>query len=149
MAPNKGFSLDFSGFLDLAREIDDKYGQEALLNATVKAMDATRKHVNNMCGKALKESKYNFKEGEGYSQGNARKSLIEVSKMPVEVEGTSVKAYAGFNLNDAPEALILAMGTPHLSKDTKLYNAIKVKGRVKKDVEDIQKGVFEEALKNG
>ena len=148
MAKN-GFSLDFSGFLELAREIDEKYGQEALLNATVKVMDATRKHVNNMCGKALKESQYNFKDGQGYSQGKARASLIEVSKIPVEVGGTSVKAYAGFNLNDAPEVLILAMGTPHLAKDTKLYNAIKVKGRVKKDVEEIQKGVFEEALRNG
>lgn len=149
MAQNKGFSLDFGEFLTMAEEIDKQYGEQALLNATIKALDASRKHANNMCGKALKESQYNFKKGEGYSQGNARESLIEISEMPIEVEGTTVKAYAGFDIKKAPEALILAYGTPHLAKDTKLYNAIKVKGRVKKDIEQIQENVFKEALKNG
>ena len=134
MAQNKGFSLDFNGFLDLAEDISN-ISDEVLLEATVKALDESRKLVNIEVGKAMKASKYSFKKGERYSQGNARESLIKVSETPIEVNGTEVTAYAGFSLEDAPEVLALAYGTPHLAKDTKLYNAIKVKGQVKKQID--------------
>lgn len=146
MAQNKGFSLDFKGFLDLAEEISE-IGNETLLEATVKALDESRNLVNIEVGKAMKASPYSFKKGEKYSQGHARKSLIEVAEKPVEIDGTTVTAYAGFNLENAPEVLPLAYGTPHLAKDTKLYNAIKVKGKVKKQVDQIQEQIFNEALK--
>lgn len=146
MAQNKGFSLDFNGFLDLAEDISN-ISNETLLEVTAKALDESRKLVNIEVGKAMKASQYSFKKGEKYSQGRARKSLIEVAETPIEVSGTEVTAYAGFNLEDAPEVLALAYGTPHLAKDTKLYNAIKVKGRVKKSVNNLQKEIFTEALK--
>lgn len=148
MAQNKGFSLDFDGFLDLAEDIDEKWsGSENALIPVVKwALDETKNYVNVEIGKALKDSKYNFTAGVGYSQGKARESLIEVSQMPLEVVGNVVTAYAGFDLSKAPEVLILAYGTPHLAKDKKLYNAIKVKGKVKKQVEQIQKHIFNEGL---
>ena len=147
----KGFSLDFKGFLDLAEDISN-ISDDLLLEATKNALDQSRVYVNEQVGKALKSSMYNFTEGEGYSQGDTRKSLIEVSKMPVEVNGTEVIAYAGIDLATAPEALILAVkGAPNRSADKNLYNAIKVKGKVRKQVDRIQEGIFttalEEALK--
>lgn len=145
MAVNKGFSIDFNGFLDLAEDISN-ISNETLLEATVKALDESRKVVNIEVGKAMKDSAYSFKKGEKYSQGDARESLIEVSKMPVEVNGTEVTAYAGVDLEKAPEVLMLASGTPHLAKDTKLYNAIKVKGKVKRTIDDIQKNIFTNTL---
>lgn len=146
MAQNKGFSLDFKGFLDLAEDISN-ISNETLLEATVEALDKSRELVNIEVGKAMKASRYSFKKGEKYSQGKARESLIEVDKMPIEINGTEVTAYAGFNLEDAPEVMPLAYGTPHLAKDTKLYNAIKVKGKVRKQVDQIQEAIFNEALK--
>lgn len=146
MAQNKGFSLDFNGFLDLAEDISN-ISNETLLEATAKALDESRKLVNIEVGKAMKASQYSFKKGEKYSQGHARESLIEVAEKPIEISGTEVTAYAGFNLEDAPEVLPLAYGTPHLAKDTKLYNAIKVKGKVRKEIDKIQEGIFTEALK--
>lgn len=148
----KGFSLDFNGFLDLAEDISN-ISDDLLLDATVKALDESRKIVNIEVGKAMKNSKFSFKKGEKYSQGDARASLIEVSKMPIEVNGTEVVAYAGIDLEKAPEALILAVaGSPHESADKKLYNAIKVKGSVRKQIDRVQKNIFnnvlEEALKN-
>lgn len=153
MALNKGFSLDFKGFLDLAEDISS-LGDDLLLKATTMALDESRKYVNIEVGKAMKESEYNFKKGEGYSQGDARKSLIEVSEMPVEVNGTEVVAYAGIDLSKAPEALILAAeGAPNRAADKKLYNALKVKGKVRKQVDSIQSQIFnavlEEGLQNG
>lgn len=146
MAQNKGFSLDFKGFLDLAEDISN-IDNDLLLEATVKALDATREIVDIEVGKAMKASQYSFKKGEKYSQGKARESLIAVDQMPVEVNGTEVTAYAGFDLKIAPEVLPIAYGTPNMAKDTQLYNAIKVKGKVKKHIDQVQEQIFNEALK--
>ena len=142
----KGFSLDFKGFLDYAEEID-KLGKGDMLLAVVEdTIRYTKDFVNDECEKALNNSKYSFDEGEKYSQGKARASLEKVKNMPVEVSGTEVTGYAGFDLEDAPEVLPLAYGTPHLAKDKALYNAIKVKGSVKKKVEKLQSDIFKSAL---
>ena len=150
MAVNKGFSIDFKGFLDAAEDISAKYGDEWLIYAAEQALEETRKYVNGEILKAMQNSPFSFDEGVGYSQGNAMDSFNEVANMPTEVEGTKVTAYAGFDLEKAPEALILAAyGAPHRGNDTKLHNAIKVKGKVKKEVDRIQKKIFETVLDGG
>ncbi len=146
MAQNKGFSLDFNGFLDLAEDISN-IDNNLLLDATVKALEASRDLANIEIGKAMKDSKYSFTKGENYSQGAARESLIEVDQMPTEINGTEVTAYAGVDLEKAPEVLILAMkGTPNEGADKKLNNAIKVKGKLKDKIRAEQKRIFNNAL---
>ena len=147
MAVNKGFGLDFSGFLDLAESIDELGKGDALLEVVTDAITQTKDLVNSECEQALKSSKYNFTEGAGYSQGRARASLEEVKKMPVEVNGSQVVGYAGFDLAVAPEVLMIAYGAPTTPKDKNIYNAIKVKGRVKKDIEKLQSDIFQNGLK--
>ena len=143
----KGFSLDFDDFLAVAEEISS-ISDDLLLKAAVDAVEASRVYINEKVGQAMKKSEYSFKKGEGYSQGDARASLIEVSKMPIEVSGTEVVAYAGVDLADAPEALILAVrGAPNGSPDLNLRHALKVKGKVRKQVDKIQENIFNEALK--
>lgn len=148
----RGFSLNFDGFLDLAEDISN-LSNDVLAQAAVTAVEESRKSVNIAIGKAMRESKYNFEAGQGYSQGTARESLIEISQKPTEVNGTVIEAVAGVDLSKAPEVIILASGTPHLAKDTKLYNAIKVKGKVRKEIDALQERIFnaalEEALNNG
>lgn len=147
MAQNKGFGLDFNGFLDLAEDISN-ISNELLLETATKALEASRDLVNIEIGKAMKNSKFSFKKGEKYSQGNARESLKEIDKRPVEVSGTTVTAYAGVDLSQAPEVLILAVhGTPNEAKDAKLYQAIAVKGKVRTQVNELQEAIFNEALK--
>lgn len=147
----KGFDLNFDGFIDLARDIDslgDGYLQKAVDNA----FTASKDYVNSEIAKAMDSSRYNF-DGTGYSQGKAKKSLEKVSQMPVEWTGTVASAYVGVKTNEALEVLLLAYGTPHLAADKKLLNAIKVKGKHKKEVEQIQfeefNKVIEEGLNNG
>lgn len=151
MAKNNGFSLNFDGFLDLAREIDN-LGEDALKKAVDNALTASKDYVNNEVLKAMDASKYHF-DKTNYSKGKAKASLVKISNMPVKWTGTTAKAYIGVDLNDALEVAFIIYGTPHMKKDTKLYNAIKVKGNIKKEVEKIQKEEFnkviEEALKNG
>lgn len=148
MAKKSRWDINFDGFMDLAREISEKYGDEALLNATAKALDETRKYVNGEIEKAMNESKYHFNGG-GYSKGRSKQSLEKVKQMPIEINGSVVSAKAGVDLAEAPQVIILASGTPHIKKDTKLNNAIRVKGKVKKEVDEIQQKVFFEALERG
>ena len=149
MAQNKGFSLDFNGFLDLAEEIDEKWSgnQNFLIPVVTQALDETRKYVNSEIERAIASSKFNFVEGQGYSRGDIKRSLEKVKNMPIEVDGTEVTAYAGIDMADqAEEILYLIYGAPTTPKDNKLYNAIKVKGKVKKEVEKIQRTIFELGL---
>ena len=126
------FSLDFDGFLDLSKELDE-LGNGYLKKAVDNAFTASKDYVNNAVDEAMSKSRYHFERGQGYSRGKAGFSLAIVRNMPVEWQGTVAKAYIGVSLRDALEMQFLIYGTPHLAADTNLRNAIKVKGKYKKD----------------
>lgn len=140
----KGFSLDFNGFLDLAEEIGN-LGEGYLQDAVDRAFTASKNYVNDEIESAMNASKYHF-DGTGYSKGKAKASFEKVRQKPVEWNGTTATAYIGVDLSEAPEMIFLIYGTPHMQKDTKLYNAIKVKGKIKKEVERIQKAEFDKVI---
>lgn len=144
MAKNK-FGLNFDGFLDLARQVDE-IGGDALKKATDNALTKSKDYINAEVIKAMDASPYSFIAGKKYSQGKARSSVEEVEKMPVKWDGTLATAYLGVDLAKAPEAVILAMGTPHLKADTKLKNALKVKGKVRKEASRIQQEEFQKVI---
>lgn len=139
---SKGFSLDFGGFLDFAEQIEQLGGSAALKKATENAIKKSAQAANINVGKALADSQYSFKQGVKGSKGRAKKSLAKIGSAPVEWEGNVIKAPVGVDLEDAYEVMILIMGTPHIKPDTKLKQAIKVKGRYKRDVERIQQNEF-------
>ena len=146
------FSLNFDGFLDLAADIDN-LGEGYLKKAVDNAFTASKDYVNNAVAEAMEKSRYNFNRGQGYSKGKAKASLAKVKNMPVEWQGTTATAYIGVRLRDALEVNFLIYGTPHIASDPNLRNAIKVKGKYKKEVSNIQleefNKVIEEALNNG
>lgn len=144
MAKNK-FSLNFDGFLDLARQIDE-LGEGYLKKATENALIKSKEYVNGKIAEALETSPYNFK-GTGRSHGITKKSAEKVADMPLEWQGTLAILPVGVSWYDAPEATLLAYGTPHIKGDTKLRNAIKVKGKVAKEVSQIQKEEFLKVMK--
>ena len=151
MAKNN-FSLNFDGFLDLAKDIDN-LGEGYLKKAVDNALTASKDYVNDAVDDAMTKSRYHFERGQGYSRGRVKASLEKVRKMPVEWQGTVAKAYIGVNLRDAIEFAFVIYGTPHMTADTNLRNAVKVKGKYKKEVSKIQLEEFnkliEEALNNG
>lgn len=146
MANKKNFSLDFGGFLDFAGQIEELGGSTALKKATENAIKKSAQIANINVGKVLANSKYSFKQGVKGSKGRAEKSLAEIGRQPVVWEGTVIKAPVGVDLEDAYEVMILIMGTPHIKPDTKLKQAIKVKGRYKRDVQRIQQSEFLKVL---
>lgn len=144
------FSLEFEGFKDLAADIDN-LGGTYLKTAVDNALTASKDYLNDAVDAAMDQSRYNFNRGQGYSRGRAKESLNKVRNIPVEWEGTVAKAYVGVNLRDAMEAQFIIYGTPHMAADTNLRNAIKGKGKYKKEVSRIQleefNKVIEEALR--
>ena len=140
-----GFSLNFNGFMDLAREIDE-LGEGYLHEAVDQAFTLSKDYVNGEIERAMDASKYHF-DGTGYSKGKAKASLAKIKQQPVEWSGTTAKAYIGVDLQEAQEIIFIINGTPHMQKDGKLYNAFKVKGKVKKEVERIQAEVFNKIIK--
>ena len=144
MARNK-FSLNFDGFLDLARQIDE-LGEGYLKQATENALTKSKEYVSGQVMEALEKSPYNFK-GTERSHGTTKKSAEEVSSIPIEWQGTLAILPVGVSWYDAPQATLLAYGTPHIKGDTKLKNALKVKGKVGKEVSRIQKEEFLKIIK--
>lgn len=141
------FGLDFDGFLDLAEQIDNM-GEGLLKKATENALTKSKEQANKSIQEAMDKSPYNFKKGgtnyagRKYATGKAEASLSSIREKPVEWEGNEAIAYIGADLQEAPELLILALGTPHLKADNNLKNAIKVKGKYRKEVSRIQQEEF-------
>lgn len=141
MAKSK-FSLDFDGFLDLAGRISEAGGEAALKKATENALAKSAEIANAEVAQAMNKSRYSFTAGVKGSKGRARQSAAEVAAAPVTWEGTQASAKIGVSLAAAPEVAILMHGSPHIKPDTQLKNAIKVKGKVRKKVDEVQAAEF-------
>lgn len=137
--------MQFAGLTKLAMQIED-LGNEALRKATESALNKSKEYVVAQINQAMDNSPYNFK-GTGRSHGRARKSLEQVAKMENVVYGNIVECYVGVSWYDAPEATLLAFGTPHIPADFRLHNALKVKGPIEKEVKRIQKEEFQRIIK--
>lgn len=146
MAKNK-FSLNFDGFLDYAKRVDE-LGEGKLKEAVDNALTKSKDYANQQVMEAIEMSPYNF-DGTGRSTGRTKETSEEVEKMPVEWNGTVAKAFSGVSWYDAPEAIILAYGTPHIKGDARLLNAIKCKGPIAKEVAKIQQEEFSKVIQEG
>ena len=159
----KNFSLDFENFLEYAERVD-KMGEGLLKKATENALNKSKEYANNAILDAMERSPYSFdkgnksKDGVGgiakpsggrnrRATGKAKKSVEQTADKPIEWKGNTATAYIGGNLKEAPEILILALGTPHIKADKNLNNAIKVKGKHKKEVATIQQQEFIKVIK--
>lgn len=154
MAKKNKFGLNFDGFLELARQVDE-LGGDCLKQATQNAMQKGKDYANGQIIIAMSSSPYAFIKGKQSSPSNqpatgeAIASVVEVMKKPVEWDGTRATAYIGADLKEVPEVIILAMGTPHIKADTKLKNALKVKGKIGKEFARIQQEEFNKVIKGG
>lgn len=141
----QGFTIDFKGFNELAQQLGE-IGDETLKKAVDNAFTASKDYVNSEVANAMNKSPYHFDRGQGYSLGRAKASLENVKQMPVEWAGNTASAYIGVRMRDALEVVFLIYGTPHLQADTNLLNAIKVKGKIAKEVSRIQQEEFNKVL---
>ena len=143
--------IDFAGVFELQNTLAS-LGDAVLQKAVVNALGASKDYVNDEIQKAMDASPYHF-DGTKYSLLKTQKGLNKVEQMDVEIKGAQAVAYAGVSFYDAPELWYIANGAPNTPKDQNLYNSVRVKGKVKQRVEEIQKEEFnkviEEALNRG
>lgn len=156
-------SLDFKGFLDYAEQLD-KLGREYLKKAVENSLTKSAEYCNKEVDNALKNSQYAFDKGEQSNRGvggiakptggknrrakgRAVESAKKVASTPLEWEGNTAKIPVGVSWYDAPEVTLLAFGTPHIKADHNLQNAIKVKGKYRKEASRIQQEEFIKVLK--
>lgn len=136
----KNFSLDFSGFLDLAGRISEAGGDEALKRATENALKATDEYLTPEIEKAMQASPHNFNRT-GKTAGTLDKNYN------VEWSGTVAKAKVGFKISEGGlPSIFLAYGTPHIKPDVKLKNAMKGAGKYKKEISEIQQAEFNKVM---
>lgn len=138
-------SVNFGGIKKLSAQLEDM-GETYLKTAVNNALNQSKAYVTDKIHEAMENSPYNFK-GSGRSRLQTKKSVDEVSNMENISYGTIVECYVGVSWYDAPEATILAFGTPHIPADFRLHNALKVKGPVEKEVKRIQKEEFQRIIK--
>jgi hypothetical protein len=151
----RGISVDFGGVFELEKVLQS-LGGDVYQTAVINALTKSKEYVNDEILKAMEQSPYNF-DGKHYSRLKTKKGLEKVEKMDVKINGNEAIAFAGVSFKVAPELWYTAHGkasNPHAPiTDQKLYNAVRVKGKVKEEVQRIQKEEFnkviEEALKRG
>lgn len=145
MAKNN-FSLNFDGFLDLAERISEAGGEAALKRATENALSKSKDIANAEVLAAMEKSRYSFTAGEKGSKGRAESSAKKTAAEPVKWDGTTATAFIGVDLSEAPEVAILMHGSPHIAPDNALKNAVKVKGKVRKKVDEVQAAEFNKVM---
>lgn len=147
MAKSK-YTLDFKDFLDAAYDIDQLGGEAALKKATENALVKSGEFARLQMAKAMHGSReYHFTKGEKYSQGGAKKALQAASAEGLTWVGSVAEMPVGFDLEVDADILFAIYGTPHKAPDKNLYRAVKIKGKYKTKVAEIQEEQFSEVLK--
>ena len=141
-------SIVFDGFSDLAQAIDKAGGdlKEAVDEALAKTQDLVQENVRSA------STVYSGKGLKGYATGAMVRSIM-ASESP-EWHGSIAEVGSGFTTNGGAtmagflHSIFVMYGTPKMTKDQKLYNAIKGT-RTRKQIAEIQQEVMNEHLKLG
>lgn len=135
MAKNR-LTIDFQGFEEMYAKLDKL--QAGTKEITEKALEAAFDEITPKVDQAM--APHDIK----YSH-DTRKSLVKTKK--VVWNGSVAYVNIGFDISNGGLASIFLMyGTPRMSPDRKLYNAI-YGGSTKKKVREIQSKIFNEELK--
>ena len=138
-------SITFKGFEQLAEDIDAIGGD--LKNAVDEALTESQKLIQSNLQTAAAE--YSRKGGgKGYTTGKMYQSIIKDPQ--VEWKGLIAEVGAGFELfaRGGWHSIFIMYGTPRMSKDQKVYNAIKGT-KTKNEIAKIQEEIMQKHLALG
>lgn len=137
-------SIIFDGFKDLAYKIDEAGGD---LHAAVdEALTETQFYIQNEVEKA--SIPYAHGGLKGYATGKMANSIV--ADGVIHWTGTVAEVRVGYDLHQAGgfHSIFVMYGTPKMTKDQKVYDAIRGT-KTKKDIARLQQGIMEKYLKIG
>lgn len=137
-------SITFDGFSDLAADIDRMGGD---LHAAVdEALTATGNFIQKQVTSAA--APYASKGRKGYAKGEMYNAIKQ--DPPVIWSGSVAEVSVGFSFAEKGgwHSIFVMYGTPRITKDQKIYNAIKGT-KTKQEVERIQQEIMGKYLKLG
>ena len=130
----------FDGFKDLAERID-RIDSDTLEQAVEDALEATGEYIQKQVEKAA--APYAKKGGglKGYATGEMFKAIKK--DQTVHWYGKVAEVSVGFNLYEFEGwvSIFVMYGTPRMSKDQKVYNAIKG-SKTQKEIASIQEEIM-------
>lgn len=130
---NKKLTINFSGFKEMAEELDRIGGD--LKKTTEKAINESAEYITPQLQAAIHPH---------YFTGQTEGSLVNNS--PVEWEGSKASRQVGFDIGHGGIASIFLMyGTPRMAPDKKLYNAL-YGSATRKKISQIQEKIFLDEL---
>lgn len=137
-------SIIFDGFEDLAASIDRIGGD---LHAAVdEALTATQQMIQDNLTSAA--APYAAKGRKGYAKGNMFKTILKDKR--ITWQGEVAEVDVGFDLlaKGGWHSIFLMYGTPRISKDQSIYNAIKGT-KTKQAIEKLQQEIMQKHLELG
>ena len=132
MSKNK-LSIDFKGFEEYAERLEKLGGD--LKETADKALKESKELVNEQLHEQMKKH---------HRTGKTDKSINDNAK--VEWSGNVGSIDVGFDIaHGGLPSIFLMYGTPRMSKDQKLYNAV-YGSATKRKVKELQEKIFAEAI---
>lgn len=134
--------ITFPGFADMAQRLDRMGGD--LKTAVTEALEETQKIVEENLRRAAEP--YQMKGGglKGKATGAMYRKIMD--NLQVNWKGDIAEISVGFDLEKAGFHSIFVMyGTPKMSKDTKVYNAIRG-SETRKQIEKAQQEIMQKYL---
>ena len=133
----KKFKLEFTGMDELLEQLESLNGD--IKQTTESALKATFGVVTPKLKAAMNASPYNFDR-----TGTTEHSLVTAAI--VEWDGTIAAVPVGYDIGGGGLASIFLMyGTPTITPDRNLYNAI-YSAKTQREVAEIQREVFEKRI---
>ena len=134
------FELNFDGIEILSKRFEDMGGD--LKKLADKALKETHAHITPKIEQAMSSSKFNFNH-----TGDTKGSLQHKSR--IEWVGNVASVGVGYDIKRGGlPSIFLMHGTPTITPDRNLYNAV-FSNKTKKEVQELQQDIFMKAITKG
>ena len=141
MAKKNKIGMQFAGFEELAKRLDEAAGTDGLKRAVEGGLKASKQYVDAQIKSAMQPPKLPAKGK--YSTGATMQSMI--GSYAVEWDGMTAAIDVGFDLEKTLTSIYLMYGTPRMKPDADLYNAI-YGAAAKKKIKELQEQAVNKVL---
>lgn len=144
MSKKNKITLQFSGFEEMMKQLDELAGTDGIKRAVEAALKTSKQEVNKGIVEALQPSK--LPAGGKYSTGETKQAIDK--NFSVTWNGSVAEIPIGFDIKKSGgmTSIYLMYGTPRMKPDSELFNAIYGKS-IKTKVKKLQETAVNQVIK--